>query len=472
MRIKLSLFALMFSSALMGSTTVPTTPAAKVFNAWLAAYNSADLRQLEAYKETYHRHWTVQDMQNMLDDRRRTGGYAVLRIEKSEPQSITVLLQEKDSDTVNREVVEVGSGNPPASVQMSIEHDVQRPADLAIPRMTQSQVVGALGERATTLAQQDKFSGAILVAHRGNILLQRSWGKADRTIGQTNTFDTQFRIGSMNKMFTSVAVLQLAEAGKVSLDAPFGKYLTAFPNADAASHVTLRELLNHTGGTGDIFGPDFDANRDKLRSNDDYLRLYASRQLDHPPGEKFEYSNYGFILLGAVIEKVSGMSYYDYVEQHIFKPAGMSSTGSLPESDVLPRRARGYMWQTNSWVANDSTLPARGAAAGGGYSTIGDIFRFAQALQSGKLISRASLNAATQPVFHDAPTGYGYGYGFEVLDEAGLKSYGHEGGAPGMNGEVRVFADQGYLIVVLSNLDPPAAHRLVEYFSLRMPGSQ
>jgi len=468
MRKTLAVLLLMLSTTSMSTVTLPATPAAKVFGAWLTAYNSGDPKQLQDYKDTYHRSWAVQ---RILDDRMRTGGYTVLRVEKSEPMELTVLLQEKDSDAVHREDVVIGAGDPPASVAMSIQHDVQRPADLKVKRLTQAQVIDALAGRATALEAQDKFSGAILVACQGNILLQRGWGKANRSSGMANAVDTQFRIGSMNKMFTSVAVLQLVQDGKVSLDAPFGRYLTDYPNKSAASRVTIRELLNHTGGTGDIFGADFDANRDKLRSNDDYVKLYGSRELDHAPGEKFEYSNYGFVLLGAVIEKVSGMPYYDYVERHVFKPAGMSSTGSLPESDALPRRASGYMRENGTWGANDGTLPFRGTAAGGGYSTVGDLFRFTQALQAGKLVSKAALSAATQPVFHDASSGYGYGYGFEVLGEEDLKSYGHEGGAPGMNGELRVFPDQGYVVVVLSNLDPPAAHRLVEYFSLRMPRS-
>jgi D-alanyl-D-alanine carboxypeptidase len=466
MKKMLSVLLLMASTAAMSAPTLPATPAAKVFDAWLSAYNAADPHQLETYKTTYHRHWQVQDM---LDDRARTGGYDVLRIEKSEPLSLTMLLQEKDSDAVHREVVTVGEGEPPSDVSMSIEHNVQRPVDLAIPRMSEAQVVAALAGRASGLAAQGKFSGAILVAHNGQVLLQRAWGSADQSSGKANTVDTQFRVGSMDKMFTSVAVLQLVQSGKLSLDAPFGRYLTDYPNKGAASAVTIRELLNHTGATGDIFGPDFDTNRDELRTHADYVRLYGARKLAYTPGEKFAYSNYGFVLLGAVIEKVSGMSYYDYVDRYVFKPAGMNSTGFLPESDELPRRAVGYMWVNNAWASDKDTLPYRGTAAGGGYSTIGDVLRFVQALQGGKLVSKASLDAATQPIFHDEPSGYGYGFGFEVLNEEGLRSYGHEGGADGMNGELRVLPAQGYVVVVLSNVDPPAAHRLVEYFSLRIP---
>ena len=126
----------------------------------------------------------------------------------------------------------------------------------------------------------------------------------------------------MNKMFTAVATLQLVEAGKLALDDPIGKYLPDYPNKEVASKVTVRHLLTHTGGTGDIFGPEFEQHRLKLREHRDYVKLYGARGLTHEPGARFEYSNYGFVLLGALIEKVSGESYYDYVATTSFsRPA-------------------------------------------------------------------------------------------------------------------------------------------------------
>jgi D-alanyl-D-alanine carboxypeptidase len=144
----------------------------------------------------------------------------------------------------------------------------------------------------------------------------------------------------------------------------------------------------------------------------------------------------------------------------------MRSTGSLPESVDVPDRAVGYMRSSPSgggWVPNTDTLPWRGTAAGGGYSTVGDLLRFAQALDSGTLISEATLAEATRPHHQQ------YGYGFGVQGQGSLRSYGHGGGAPGMNGELRVFPELGYVVVALSNLDPPAASELVEFFTLRMP---
>jgi D-alanyl-D-alanine carboxypeptidase len=159
------------------------------------------------------------------------------------------------------------------------------------------------------------------------------------------------------------------------------------------------------------------------------------------------------------------MPYDDYVDEHVFRRAGMTSTGALPESVDVPARAVGYMRTSpgGAWEPNTDTLPWRGTAAGGGYSTVGDLLRFAQALGSGRLLSDATLAEAIRS--HQQQ----YGYGFSVQGQGRLRSYGHGGGAPGMNGELRVFAQLGYVVVSLSNLDPPAASELVEFFTLRMP---
>ena len=337
--------------------------------------------------------------------------------------------------------------------------------DLVVRRLTEEDALTALSARAGKLAGAGDFSGAVLVARRGKVLLQDAWGRADRKTGAENTPRTRFRLGSMNKMFTAVATLQLVEAGRLALNDPIGKHLPNYPNKDVASKVTVRHLLTHTGGTGDIFGPEFDLNRRTLRTHGDYVKLYGSRGPGFEPGARFEYSNYGFVLLGALIEKVSGMSYYDYVRDNVFLRAGMTSTGSLPESVDVPNRAVGYTRPSpgGSWTPNTDTLPYRGTAAGGGYSTVGDLMRFAQALSSGKLISKKMLAEATRPRLQD------YGYGFGIQGEGPLRSFGHGGGAPGMNGELRIFPKLGYVVVALSNLDPPAATALVEFFALRMP---
>jgi D-alanyl-D-alanine carboxypeptidase len=457
----LALFSLAANA--IGQPAIPDTPAGKALAAWLASFNSADAAQIGAFNKTYA--YEPKSVADTLDWREQTGGFIVLRIEKTEPLAIDALLGEKDSNWAATVSTSLRPEDPSKIARMEFA-GVPVPAEFAPARMSEADALAALNSYTERLAKNDRFSGALLIARHDRILLQKAWGFANREKRRPNTIDTQFRIGSMNKMFTAVAVLQLVEAGKVSLDATVGTYLPDYPNKEVASKVTVRHLLTHTGGTGDIFGPEFDANRTTLKEHSDYLKLYGSRAPDQTPGAEFEYSNYGFVLLGALIEKVSGMSYYDYVRAKIFRPAGMESTDSLPESEPVPRRAAGYVRERAAWVSNVDTLPYRGTAAGGGYSTVGDLLRFAKALESGKLLSRKMFAEAAR-----SQMGW-YGYGFMVVDSGPLQMWGHGGGAPGINGELRVFPSPGYVLVSLSNFDPPAAIRPVNYFEIRMPLTQ
>jgi CubicO group peptidase (beta-lactamase class C family) len=339
------------------------------------------------------------------------------------------------------------------------------PPQFAAPRMSMADALAAFRERATRKTASDQFSGALLLAKREQILLRQAWGYADRPTSRATTIETQFRLGSMNKMFTAVAVLQLVDLGKLSLQGTVGQYLPDYPNRDVAAKVTVHHLLTHTGGMGDIFGPEFEAHRLQLKEHADYVALFGKRGPEFEPGSQDGYSNYGYVLLGRLIEAVSGMSYYDYVQQHIYAIADMQSTGSLAESDVVPARALGYTKTDGRWVSNTNTLPFRGMAAGGGYSTVGDLLRFAHALEADKLIPKRLLAAATSP----KNIGGGFGYGFALQGEGAARFYGAVGGAPGMNGELRIYPELGYVLVGLSNFDPPAAENMVEFFSARMP---
>jgi CubicO group peptidase (beta-lactamase class C family) len=273
----------------------------------------------------------------------------------------------------------------------------------------------------------------------------------------------------MNKMFTAVAILQLVQSGKVVLNNPLGKYLPEYPNKDVAAKVTIHELLTHTAGTGDIFGPDFDAHRMELRTLEDYVKLYGDRKLEFEPGSRWEYSNYGFILLGVVVEKVSGQSYYDYVREHIYIPAGMTSTGSEPENKTVPNRSVGYtkMGGSPQWKPNTETLPYRGSSAGGGYSTVGDLLRFANALQQHKLLDAHYAELLTRGKV-DAFVGR-YAYGFEDRTINGIRCFGHGGGAPGMNGDLEICPGPDYVVAVLANMDPPSAGRESNFITNRLP---
>jgi D-alanyl-D-alanine carboxypeptidase len=318
-------------------------------------------------------------------------------------------------------------------------------------------------------AAAGRFAGAVLLAKDEKAIFAQAYGLADREHKIPNALATRFRIGSMNKMFTSVATLQLVQAGKLGLDDPFGKYLTEYPNKDVASKVTIGQLLSHTGGTGDFFGPEFEAHRLELRTLEDYVKLFGSRPLKFEPGSRWEYSNYGFILLGVVIETTTGKSYYDYVREHIYKPAGMTSTGSEPEDDLVPDRSVGYTKTGSSELhPNTDTLPYRGTSAGGGYSTAEDLLRFANALQENKLLNADYTKTLTAGKV-DTPRGVRYAYGFEEAEVNGTRCFGHGGGAPGMNSDLAICPATGYVVVVLANLDPPAASHISEFIKNRLP---
>jgi CubicO group peptidase (beta-lactamase class C family) len=347
------------------------------------------------------------------------------------------------------------------------------PSDIPpTPKLAPPASAAATRERMAALVRDDRFSGAVFVARNGKTLLDQAYGLADREARTPNTADTQFRFGSMGKMFTAVSIMQLAQAGKLDLTAPIGRYLEGYPNADIASTVTIDNLLTHSGGTGDIFTPEYFAKRLEVRDTKDYVALFGARGPQFAPGDRAEYSNYGFMLLGRIVEVVSGQSYDDYIASHIFAPAHMTATGNKPETVRLPRRATGYLIRGGQLVSAADTLPWRGTPAGGGYSTVGDLARFADALMANRLLDAAHTKLLTTGGI-TAPNGQFLRYDFGAAASDGRRFFGHGGGAPGMNGDLRIFpAEPGhdaYTVVVLANRDPPVAGVLANFISDRLP---
>lgn len=317
---------------------------------------------------------------------------------------------------------------------------------------------------AQRLAQKGQFSGVLLIAKSGNPILLSTYGLANRDKGTRVAPQTSFAIASAGKMFTAVAVLQLVASGRLSLDDTVGKIIPDYPNRDIATKVTVRQLLTHTGGTGDIFGKDWAANRQSLRTLDDYMKKFGSRAPEFEPGAQQSYSNYGFIILGLMIERLTGQSYYDYVRDQIFVPAGMKHS-SYPVGDgAAPGIAIGYTalnsdgHPTGILRPNFDTLPWRGTSAGGGVSSAPDLLRFVNALQSGKLLPPALFARATS---QQVP---GEGFGFFLTGDGPSFNWAHGGGALGMNADIRVYPNIGFTIICLANRDPQVAGRIVNHF--------
>ncbi len=457
-----ALLALLVIAATFTATAAPAseTPSLQVFKQWLDAFNSGDSARITAFWQKYGRNGADDRVAGDLRLRTMTGGMTIYRVEEDTDTHLVALMKE-NRGVYSESTLDLASVDPPVIAGM-MGRPVPPPEGSGNRAATDDQLAGLVREHVAAMNGSDAFSGAILIAHNGKIVLDQAWGMADETNRIGNTVDTQFCIGSMNKMFTAVAILQLVERGRLALDKPIATYWPDYPNRDLASRVTIRELLNHTGGTGDIFTPEYQAHREDTRSLEDYVKLFGSRPVVFEPGSRMEYSNYGFILLGRIIELVSGEPYQKYVQENIDQPAGMTRTDSRPEADRVSGRAIGYTSGQNGMVPNTDEMPWSGTSAGGGYSTVRDLFLFAEALQSGKLLNHELLQEATQA----SPKRQDYGMGFYVLPDGG---YGHGGGAPGINGELHILPHDDYVLVALANRDPRMASNMVDFITSILP---
>lgn len=261
----------------------------------------------------------------------------------------------------------------------------------------------------------------------------------------------------MNKMFTATSIMQLVEKGLLALDDPISKYMDeSWPPKDVTSKITIHHLLTHTSGLGSYFNETYmKGSRALFRNVDDFKPLVQGEKLAFEPGKRFLYSNTGMLLLGVVIESVTGESYFDYIRKNIYDPAGMKNSDSYEMDYPVENLAIGYSPDRNSpygWQNNLYKHVIKGGPAGGGFSTVGDLHRFALAIQSGKLVSKESLDKLWKD-----HAGENYGYGFRVSEGPYGKVVGHGGGFDGINGNLEIYLDMGYIVAVLSNYDRGAS---------------
>lgn len=321
---------------------------------------------------------------------------------------------------------------------------------------------------AEAAATANRFGGVILVARGEKVLFEHAYGLADRESGIANQVDTKFNIGSMNKMMTAVAIAQLEQAGRLSFQDSVSRFLPDYPDAEV-SPVTLHQLLTHTAGLGDFLGESFRARRDTLRNTGDFLPLFAGTKPKFAPGSKWAYSNAGYILLGMIIERVSGQSYEEYVSEHIAKPAGMGDTGLFALDDEVANRAKGYTRlgprgekdRRLKWDSASRNL-VKGCSAGGGFSTAPDLHRFALALLQNRLLdaSRTKLVTAGKVATKASDPHKRYAYGFFETVKHDVREFGHGGAMYGVNADLHIFPETGYVVIALSNYDPPSAQKL------------
>ena len=411
---------------------------------WTANFTAESLRQRPVEER-------LQFYRRMREDMKRI---IVVAVEESKPTSL-VLRMKAENGGFFRFGFQVEPDPPHLLTGMrieSVEAPAQAPKSAAEPPKGSDAEAGmATDAFLRDLASGDEFSGVVLLARNNAAFLEKAYGLADREFRVPVNIETKFNLGSINKIFTKTAIAQLAAAGKFSLTDTIRKHLPRY-GVPYAGRVTIQQLLDFSSGMGDIFGAKFEATpKDRVRTLADYLPFFESDPLKFEPGTRHEYSNAGYIVLGLIIEAVSGQDYYGYVRDHIFRPAGMTDTDSFFVDEIVPNRAVSYTREGGRLRSAMFEHPARGSSAGGGYSTARDLMRFAAAVKAGKLVSPVYASWILSRDAAAPKTGQPSG---RVSGSLGIA-----GGSPGVNAALEIDSDRGYTVVVLCNADPPCAER-------------
>lgn len=306
-----------------------------------------------------------------------------------------------------------------------------------------------------TLLENETFSGTVLVAKGDEVLLSKGYGKAVIEYGIPNSPDTRFRIGSITKQFTSMAVMQLVEQGKIDLEGKLSNYLPDYPKAQG-EQITIRHLLTHSSGIPSYTGmAEIMKHRGSMEeAPEDFIKNFCDKELEFTPGSKFKYNNSGYYLLGMIIEKVSGMPYDDYLQEHIFAPLGMKNSGFEHYRSVIPQMAEGYAVIGDYPEKCGNIVTDMAGAAGALYSTTGDLLIWHRALLAKKLVSETSYEKIFTPFLDN------YGFGWSINEQAGKKVYMHSGGIDGFRTMGVLVPEDRISVIVLSNLESSDPNRM------------
>ncbi|HTF63266.1 MAG TPA: serine hydrolase domain-containing protein, partial [Edaphobacter sp.] len=297
------------------------------------------------------------------------------------------------------------------------------------------------------------FMGTVLVVKDGKTLIDQGYGSADLEWNIPNDPSTKFRLGSITKQFTAASILLLQERGKLNIDDPISKYM---PDAPAAwSKVTIYNVLTHTSGIPSFTSfPDYRSTEWKDTNPTELVARFRDKPLEFEPGTKFNYSNSGYVLLGYLIEKISGQTYADFLQQNIFTPLGMKDTGIDPNAAILPHRAQGYAQSPKGMVHAGYISMTVPFSAGDLYSTTGDLLKWEQGLFGGKILKPDSLTKMTTAF----KSGYGCGLFLRTIE--GHKLITHSGGIEGFNASLNYYPDDKLTVIVLGNLNGGAPDQI------------
>lgn len=441
------------------------TPEEKTLQQWLKAFNSGNPNKMKAFYQLMVKPFGEEELAKDLNLYENVQGFNIVKILSTSPGKIEALVKEEYGFGEYAKLnIEIEPQEPHRIISINIKPTHYETGEHA-PRMaTEKAAIQAIQAKVNELTKNDKFSGAILITKKGSDspLLTKSVGIANRTTQQANSSEIQYNLASMSKMFTIVGILQLIEneESPLSLDSPIGDFLPEITNEEMKK-VTVRQLLTHTGGTDRIEG-DYNT----IMHPKGFIEVSKDRAPSFEPGTKWEYSNYGLILLGAIIENVSKKDFYQYIQENIFDKVGMKNSNYQKKTELSPNTAVGYMIKKRGFVENQKLLPIRGTPAGNSYSTVDDLNKFATAVQDGTLLNANSLKLIStreHVTNEDPPSNFAIGF------MTGDHWFGHSGRYEGVNGELRIFPKAGYTVAILANRDPPAASSLADFIEDTLP---
>ncbi len=420
--------------------------------AYIAALNAGDVAQLFAFYE----HGVTDSYRDRRSEEEDRAFYAMLTddlgrleietIDRESHERVTLVARSDRQEVPVRFVFDIRDERIDG-VSIRLGGPSPGAGLVKLPRgINDEELARALDHRLAALAANDRFSGAVLLARNGEAFFEGAYGLADRATGRANTMSTAFDIGSVTKLITRTAIAQLLQEKKIALDGRIADYLPDFPNAQVAEAVTVQHLLDHSSGLGDIFNNRWrTADKAQYIEPRDFFALFADEDLLFAPGSRRRYSNAGFVVLGAIVEAVAGEPFAQYVENHIFDPAGMSRSGFELRDGKNSGHAIGYapMGDGGALVPNLGMLPVQGCPAGSSMHTAEDLLRLDRALRDGTLLDPEW----TAWLFHSP----------NVLPRAGYP-IGVAGGAPGVSAGLE--SNGAVTAIVLSNFDPPNGEAL------------
>lgn len=457
------------------TSVIPDTPAGQQLKAWLRVFSSGDDAAFMRFiSEHYSKALLTENDAAYRADRAArtyldTRGFNTRDIERSTDNEVVVLAQSSLTGLWFRLTMKVETASPHLIAEYTSQR-IHPPAKFPVKRLSQKGLVHEIKTFMDRLAAADAFSGTLLVARDGKPIFKTVHGLASKAWNIPNRLDTKLGVASVGKMFTAIAIAQLAEQGKLSFTDTVGKHLPDYPNKEVAQKVTIHHLLTHSSGLGDTYSAKYHCRKGVLRQVKDWLPLFIDdpKPLAFEPGARWQYSNQGFILLGAIIENVSGENFFEYIHKHIFQPAGIVNTDYYEGDRDIPNLAMGYTnfedlgednYQFHLGERRNVSLynGARGGPTGGLSSTLDDLLRFTNALRENKFVSAKMVDLLTSSKIlarkYDANQTY-WGYGFELENIDGKRVIGHGGGDFGVSSAVRWYPDSGnYTVIVLSNYD-------------------